>query len=224
MWEWLNSVLWKNRNEPLAVAITAALLIIGLFTLLYQVLYRQAPLYCDGMVLPRRASDCPKVTAPTLPTVIPIGTIVPYFGKDEDIPAGWVLCDGRDNPIESKIRIDSNSDKGGLQLPDLRNKFIRGSMNALNPSHVQEGGSDTISLKHAHTWARFTSRHWYSYINRSNSEVRVDAWNDGLGDDGSGDYPLLVHPSTRLYTEQVGSGEENNLPSFVELRFIIRIF
>ena len=80
MWEWLRSVLWENRNEPLAVIMAAVLLAVVLFTLFYQVLYRQTPLYCqDGnsvVILPGSKSDCPQAVKPIPPTDVPIGTIV----------------------------------------------------------------------------------------------------------------------------------------------------
>ena len=226
MFKWLKSILWDNRNEPFLVLIGAVLLIAVLFILAYQIFYREAPLACGDVILPSSRSDCPEVEqSPQDPggnmkqfSQVPIGTIVAYFGTD--IPSGWALCDGQDNPNESKITIDADSSRGGIQLPDLRAKFIRGSARTESP--VKEGGNDTISLNHAHLWAYYTSGRWYSY-RENNHYDRVDNWNDGLRTEGSGDYPLLVPNNTRLYTK-TDSMEVSNLPSYVELRFIIRIF
>ena len=163
-----------------------------------------------------------RVEAPELMSV-PIGTVVPYFGKDADIPSGWVLCDGRENPPGSRIVVDANDERGGIQLPDLGSRFIRGAREPLNAGRLRVGGNDDIDLEHTHMWAHYTSGdRWYSY-NSEDRRVRVDNWNDGLHTEGSGDYPLLVRSNTELYTERAG-GVARNLPSYVELRFIIRIF
>ena len=242
MWQWLKKVLWENRNEPLVVIVViffAALLIVVLFALVYQIWYRQAPLYCKGMLFPSRATDCPGVTRPTPPnqtppteapaeptppTVVPVGTIVPYLGNDDDIPPGWVLCDGRDNPSNSQIRYDADSERGGIQLPDLRHKFIRGSKDALSPGHVREGGRDTISLKHAHLWAHFGSKRWESY-NQTSRKLQVDKdLGNGMGDSGKYHFPLIVPQNTDLYTNQAAGKKVSTLPRYVELRFIIKIF
>ena len=276
MWEWLESVLWTNRNEPLAVIFSAFLLIVVLVALVYQTWYRQAPLYCKDMLFPSRATDCPGVTRPIPPTkapaepipptkapaepiptkapaepipptkapaepipptkapaeaepipptVVPVGTIVPYLGNDDDIPPGWVLCDGRDNPSNSQIRYDADSERGGIQLPDLRSRFIRGSYNPLNLSGIQEGGNDTISLKHAHLWAHFGGKHWHSY-NEKNAYHQVDNWDNGMHHKGAGEYPLLIKTGSKknLYTDQGSIEKVSTLPKYVELRFIIRIF
>ena len=86
-----------------------------------------------------------RVEAPEIMSV-PIGTVVPYFGKDADIPSGWVLCDGRENPPESRIVVDANDERGGIQLPDLRSTFIRGAREPLNAGRLRVGGNDEIDL------------------------------------------------------------------------------
>ena len=221
MFKWLKSILWDNRNEPFLVLIGSGLLII----VAYQTFVRQLPLAVskDIVILPSSESDPIKVPQSSL---VPVGTIVAYFGKDDDIPPGWALCDGRDNPNESKITIDANSNEGGIQLPDLRNRFIRGSNQALAESHVKEGGNDTITLEHAHLWAHFKSKKWYSYNeNNQYQYYRIDNWDDGVGDKGENNFPLQVDEESekKLYTE-MNTINVSNLPKYIELRFIIRIF
>ncbi len=211
------------QKNPFLVIIGAVLLIAVLFILAFQIFYRGAPLACGDVILPGSKSDCPEVKIVPVGTQVPVGTIVAYFGKDEDIPSGWALCDGQDNPNESKITIDANSERGGIQLPDLRNRFIRGSNQALAESHVKMGGNDTITLEHAHLWAHFKSNQWHSYTANNSPRVRVDNWNNGLDDEGSGDFPLLVPNGKKLYTER-DTIKVSNLPRYIELRFIIRIF
>ncbi len=217
MFKWLKSILWDNRNEPFLVLIGAGLLII----VAYQTFVRQLPLVesKDIVILPTSKSDSIKVAQSSQ---VPVGTIVAYFGKDEDIPSGWVLCDGRTISDDGPIKIDADSIEGGFQVPDLRNRFIRGSNQALAESHVKKGGNDTISLQHAHLWADFKNKEWHSY-NKENHYGEIDDWRHGIDDEGAGEFPLMVKNNTELYTERY-SVNVSNLPKYVELRFIIRIF
>ena len=59
----------------------------------------------------------------------PIGTIVAWGGTVDNIPSGWVICDGQNG------------------TPDLRGKFILGS----SDSHAtgEMGGEETVTLKDA---------------------------------------------------------------------------
>ena len=220
MWQWLKSVMWDNRNEPLLVAIGVGVLAILVCTWAVQV-YRQAPLKCGDTILPVDKNDCP---VPPSVEPFPVGTIVAYFGSDNRIPTGWVLCDGQPAPENSVLDLDANGSIEGNQLPDLRGRFIRGSFDPLQPGNLVVGGSDTTDLSHAHRWASFESDEWYSYIDRNNDFGKVDNWDDGIHNHGEGDYPLLIDNGRSLYTERVGNTNESNLPSYAELRFIIRVF
>ena len=57
----------------------------------------------------------------------PVGLISMWSGKINEIPAGWVLCDGQNG------------------TPDLRNKFIRGAENQNDLG--TRGGEDSITLQ-----------------------------------------------------------------------------
>lgn len=57
----------------------------------------------------------------------PVGLISMWSGQLNEIPAGWVLCNGENG------------------TPDLRNKFIRGAENQTSLS--TEGGSDSVTLQ-----------------------------------------------------------------------------
>jgi microcystin-dependent protein len=73
---------------------------------------------------------------------IACGTIIMWHGKAEDIPAGWLVCDGTQ------------------QTPDLRGRFILGSGQGTDPSvrdpQQPKGGSESVTLsvnempKHKH--------------------------------------------------------------------------
>ena len=46
----------------------------------------------------------------------------------------------------------------------------------------------------------------------------MDDWENGIHNDGRGEYPFLIKPGVTLYT----SGE-SNLPPYVAIRYIMRI-
>ena len=208
---------WKDLLESVPRWMLRAAAVGAVLLVAIQMWRGEALVCANGAVF---AKDCAAVPEPTN---VPIGTILPYFGRDVDIPHGWVLCDGRENPRESLISLDANEEREGIQLPDLSSRFIRGASEPLNPNHLRVGGSDEIDLSHTHLWARTNDNlRWLSY-NLSGDEYRVDDWGDGHSTDGTGGWPLHVRANTRLYTQQVGE-EVSNLPSYVELRHIIRIF
>ena len=69
--------------------------------------------------------------------LVPVGTIVAYGGKLENIPDGWLPCDGTERPVKEFPDLDrllstnwGTPNPGYLKLPDLRGKFLRG----LDPS------------------------------------------------------------------------------------------
>lgn len=67
---------------------------------------------------------------------IPSGGIIMWSGTEDDIPDGWVLCDGKN------------------YTPDLRDKFIVGAGDQSEGAKYapeNEGGQDKISLAHSHS-------------------------------------------------------------------------
>jgi hypothetical protein len=66
---------------------------------------------------------------------VPIGTIVPFAGTEADLPAGWVLCDGRAlNTISGSANLIALI---GSNVPDLRGMFLRGT--GTSPVNGQAG-------------------------------------------------------------------------------------
>ena len=57
---------------------------------------------------------------------LPSGVVVMWSGSSDDIPTGWLLCDGNNN------------------TPDLRNRFIVGAGSSYSVGAT--GGSDTVTL------------------------------------------------------------------------------
>lgn len=58
---------------------------------------------------------------------VPTGTIMPFMGGEENVPAGWLLCDGRSIPDGAlKDMLDSQNLESS-KTPDLRGMFLRGT-------------------------------------------------------------------------------------------------
>ncbi len=72
----------------------------------------------------------PPPSAQILPANVPIGTIIPYAGKD--IPDGWIACDNASYPtttyplLFSKIGYTYGTDDTKYRVPDTRGVFMRG--------------------------------------------------------------------------------------------------
>lgn len=232
------SALWDYRNEPLVAfgGILALIVIVGASVMLVaQVLVRDLPVSCEGVWFPssgiycqvygadERSGESQDNTAVSrLKGGVPIGTVVPFFGLDENVPEGWAVCDGGDVPAGSPIKMDANEDRGGRQLPDLRNRFIRGSAMALNVSSLSVGGQDEVNSQHSHQWAEKRGLYWYAY-DKSGAQYRIDDWDNGIGDKGKGNRPLSNDASLDLYTNN-HMGTQDNRPAYVELRYIIKVF
>jgi microcystin-dependent protein len=110
-----------------------------------------------------------------MPTVLPPGTIIAFAGPVEQIPAGWLLCDGRalDRTVPQNTALFNHigSSWGGdavnmFRIPDLRGRFLRGvdmgagrdpdatSRTASNPGGHQGDDVGTVQddafRKHSH--------------------------------------------------------------------------
>lgn len=71
-------------------------------------------------------------------SIVPAGTIVMWYGSIASIPAGWALCDGRQ--------------QGAYTTPDLRDRFVMGAGTTYAPG--LKGGKTTINsvVAHSHTF------------------------------------------------------------------------
>lgn len=133
---------------------------------------------------------------------LPIGVIVMWSGAVDKIPAGWKLCDGKNN------------------TPDLRGRFIVGAQDANDPAASgmgyksgATGGANTVKLdvnqipSHSH--------------GLSPKKHRAD--NDD--NDDPHDYIMSLDGETVTYrTSSVGGGEAHeNRPPFYALCFIMRV-
>ena len=220
------SAIWDYRNEPVIAVLSSTLVVLAVFILIlgvWQFFVRGAPFKCYDVWFPSSAAMCgsEELVQRTFAD-LPIGAIVPYFGTDEGLPSNWLVCDGRNVPDDSPITMDANQRLGGDQLPDLRNKFVRGAYAELNNQSIASGGSDTIDLSHSHVWVERRGDAWWSYDNNGQYS-RVDNWSNGIHNDGEETYPFMVAAGVKLYTDPQTDANADNRPDFVELRYIIRV-
>ena len=112
--------------------------------------------------------------------LVPKGIIVIWSGSLDDIPNGWVLCDGNNG------------------TPDLTRRFIVGAGNGIYTHY--KGGHDIIRLtpeqipKHRHYMARHSVSRPSSNTQNTNLSVlpqdEIAFWRDG-NTDSSTDYHLM---------------------------------
>ncbi len=227
------TAMWQHRNEPTLIIFGCVMLIVAIASTVlagYQVFGRDEALLCDGQWLPKSGACEPPGASPQ--DSMPIGSIVPFFGKTDQIPNGWHECDGSTISNPSKNLGDADPNVEGIQVPDLRRKFIRGSENPIGNKGVTGGGKEAVPIEHAHEWARVEGHRWFSY-NKAGQKFRVDDWGDGLGAEGTGEFPLKSHDNratTSFYTNQKPIDVEtrepiivNTLPPYVDILYIIKV-
>jgi hypothetical protein len=76
---------------------------------------------------------------------VPTGTIVAFAGAPSNVPAGWVLCDGRD--LNSVTGSKNLKDLIGSNAPDLRGMFLRGT--GTNPVYGESGPALRVTQDHS---------------------------------------------------------------------------
>jgi len=139
--------------------------------------------------------DADKVDGLHASEILPSGVIVMWSGTLATIPSGWSLCDG----------------SGGT--PDLRGKFIYGTLAGVDPGDT--GGAVT----HTHGPGSYaTPAHNHGGVTGSTS-----------GAIHSGDYPnIVVSEHTHTIPEQAiasitgTSAAGSSLPPYFKLAFIIK--
>lgn len=161
-------------------------------------------------------------------STIPSGTIIAFGG--EEIPAGWLLCDGSayssTNYPDLFQSISTNygtgESQGNFNVPDLRGMFLRGvnGTSANDPdveSRVSMNGGkagNNLGSYQADDFASHT--HFQSYTTYQQNPI--NSWNTPfsiLNTDGSGQ-KVSSQPSTS------SSGGNESRPKNVYVNFIIK--
>lgn len=165
----------------------------------------------------------------TGPGSIPVGGVIMWW-SDGTLPDGWAVCDG------STVSATA-SPINGKALPDLRDKFVRGVGNADVRSTPVSGGSDHdththLTGDHVLTIAEMPSHSHPSYIANSNGYGGTDGAPAGSGFDGAyhGSTPTIAVGGNQSHNHgptgppSTVANPENNVPAYVGLVYIMRIY
>ena len=178
------------------------------------------------------------------PEDIPIGTVIDWWrpSSNTPLPQGYEICDGG-------VVNDPDSPLAGVEIPDLRNKFILGSdsqsgigQSGGSSSHSHRAdppGVTTNSDSHQHEWVYFkdSNKNWYTYNLDGDRTVTLTNWSNGIDRKGAGEYPLDAdsrrdyhlyttlesHEHTLDITSQQQTGSSSNTPPYVGLLKIMRV-
>lgn len=144
------------------------------------------------------------------------GIIVMWSGAIDNIPNGWVLCDGNNN------------------TPDLRNRFIVGAGEAYSIGNI--GGSDNVTLttaeipSHTHkaTTTATTGSASFSYVSER-GEPAIANVGTVVTDIGSSKYGSTTvnldmdHTHTISVTASGNGAAHENRPPYYALAYIMKL-
>lgn len=110
---------------------------------------------------------------------VPTGSIVAYRGEEDDLPSGWILCDGSSFPNDS-FHEKLKSFLGATSVPDLRGLFLRGT-----GSYVNDNSKSGPSLNEVQDDAFVSHNHPINLVTSTNGnhahQVTNTSWHDGNG-------------------------------------------
>ena len=128
---------------------------------------------------------------------IPVGGITMFYGKGDELPENWKICDGQ-------IVYDPDSPYHDQYLPDLTGRFVRGATNDRDVKRV--GGRDVVLTTHIY------------------EAVVAISFSDRERD---GVYALVKDRSDRYDdfrpTKIYNNSYNENRPRFMSMHYIIRI-
>jgi hypothetical protein len=180
--------------------------------------------------------DVPNLSTNVLNALVPIGTILPFFGSLTNLTPSWMYCNG-------SIVSDTNSPLYGQQLPDLRQQFLRGA-DDVNGYPVGSSGGEDYAPDHSHPYEHKhsiylpTDLSYYSGGYQANGNTIAGGNYYAAGSSLSGlNHEHLVIGYDSAYPEDPNStstdiiyklatdpaGGHDNRPSFISLYYIIRI-
>ncbi|MBI3869351.1 MAG: hypothetical protein HY299_12590 [Verrucomicrobia bacterium] len=158
--------------------------------------------------------------------LVPVGSVLPFYGVVGSLPANWRLCDG--SPVNDPL-----SPFDGQFLPNLMEMFLRGA----SPSYPVNttGGQDFIA-SHSHFFSAsdssvsFPLKSGNGYVSAYHPATSAGAFDNSLRNlsapDGAAN-PYNSHGHINGFSSVSGttfsSGSHDNRPRFFSINYIIRI-
>lgn len=142
---------------------------------------------------------------------LPIGTILPVLNKESlDLKGEWLLCDGESVPTSqyrelAKALGYGSTSSVNFNLPDLREKFLRGSAN--NQELGNDAGQNSID---------------YSQIFTISTEHTLGQNDDGFFHRGQPSETRLNHNHSHTLETNTTDLKDNNVPAYLAVNFFIR--
>lgn len=121
--------------------------------------------YSNSETLPRASLKFTRYSVSN-GTSVPQGTILPWYGKLDEIPDGFYLCDGKNG------------------TPDLRNRFLVGAGDTYKLRDI--GGEDQVTLtgtqigNHYHYWSAMYSNQDFEEYKRSGLKLVKFGYDSGV--------------------------------------------
>ena len=121
--------------------------------------------YSNNETLPRASLKFTRYSVSN-DTSVPQGTILPWYGKLDEIPDGFYLCDGKNG------------------TPDLRNRFLVGAGDTYKLRDI--GGEDQVTLtgtqigNHYHYWSAMYSNQDFEEYKRSGLKLVKFGYDSGV--------------------------------------------
>lgn len=150
-----------------------------------------------------------------LHSLIPMGTIIMWYGQASEVPYGWTLCDGK----ESIATIVNGQPGPQIKVPDLRNRFVvggesdvyedftgrfigPGSTVASESTATRGGLKNSVIVNHSHN-VDFTGNplplHYHDYIDPKHNHDNPP-------------YDRILQPgNSRAVADYVNAGIEANI-------------
>ena len=171
-----------------------------------EIAVKEANAFGDYMTLhPRQSVNLGnKAVAATKAGTAPLGAVV--FFRTAQCPAGWSeYVPARGRYVLGLPFAGTVEGTYGTPLSDLEDRQHSHSFSTWE--------STTVAGNHNHAWSRIfinpAGDHVWASYNSSGSDTFLVNWGNGVGNEGSGYYPLAATPTRTLYTNISGAHQHD---------------
>lgn len=147
----------------------------------------------------------------SIPTQMPIGGIILWYGSITSIPENWALCDG--------------TIVNDLQTPDLRSRFVVGAGSDAGEGEIFDVSSGAVSGQYAPGLTGGETAHQLTIAempSHSHVYTRTQAPSGGQDQAGSGSGDA-VNQSNQNTSSQGSNNYHENRPPYYALAYIMKV-